>query len=77
MVICEQRLWFLSLLYPREAVRLVVAIEKEFVRRTEERTEHVVPSFFFFARRPKPERLISFFLLVYSFAGSMSKACET
>lgn len=62
MVICEQRLWFLSLLYPRETVRLVVAIEKEFVRRTEERTENVVPSFF---------------LLVYSFSGSMSKACET
>ena len=37
----------LPLLYPREAVRLVVVIEKEFVRRTEERTEHVVPSFFF------------------------------
>ena len=37
----------LSLLYPREAVRLVVAIEKELFRRTEERTENVVPSFFF------------------------------
>ena len=37
----------LPLLYPRETVRLVVAIEKELFRRTEERTENVVPSFFF------------------------------
>ena len=38
----------LSLLYQRKAVRLVVVIKKVLVRRTEERTANVVPSFFFF-----------------------------
>ena len=38
----------LLLLYQRKAVRLVVVIKKVLVRRTEERTANVVPSFFFF-----------------------------
>lgn len=38
----------LLLLYQRKAVRLVVVIKKVLVRRTEERTANVVPSFFLF-----------------------------
>lgn len=40
----------LSLLYQLKAVRLAVVILMVLVKRAEERTEHVVPSFFF-ARR--------------------------
>lgn len=37
----------LSLLYQLKAVRLAVVILMVLVKRAEERTEHVVPSFFF------------------------------
>ena len=37
----------LPLLYQLKAVRLAVVILMVLVKRTEERTEHVVPSFFF------------------------------